>query len=349
MNTTKISIIVPVYNTSKYLKNCLDSLINQSYKNLEIIVINDGSTDNSQDIIDEYAAKDSRIITKVQNNQGVSQTRNNGLHYATGEYVMFVDSDDWLDLNVCETALDFAEKNELDIVMWPYKREYSKATKPTFLFEANSIIWEDNNIGSLYRRFFGPIKEELRYPEKLDSVVTAWKLYRKNIISNVAFVDIKELGTGEDVLYNIQVFANASRVGYISSVFYHYRKDDLNSLTHQYKQQLIYQWKNLYKRMESEIEIHHLGNDFRTALSNRVCLGLIGLGLNLAEDVSMTFSEKTKQLKKILELEHYKEALNNLSLKYFPVHWKMFFLFAKHQMSFSLMSLLCVMNQIRGI
>ena len=93
-----ISIIVPVYNAAPYLPQCLDSLVNQTYRDIEIICVNDGSTDNSLDILKAYAERDSRILVIHQENQGLSDARNKGLKNARGEWVMFVDSDDWIDI-----------------------------------------------------------------------------------------------------------------------------------------------------------------------------------------------------------------------------------------------------------
>lgn len=98
----KYSFVVPVYNTSKYLKRCIDSLINQSYENFEIILVNDGSTDNSLDILKEYKKKDKRIKIINQKNQGLSMARNNGVKKTTADYILFVDSDDYIDLNTLE-------------------------------------------------------------------------------------------------------------------------------------------------------------------------------------------------------------------------------------------------------
>lgn len=349
MSEKLVSIVVPVYNTEPYLTQCLNSLVDQTYKNLEIIVINDGSTDNSQEVIDKFARQDSRVVAISQSNQGVSKARNNAIQYVTGDYVMYIDSDDWIDIDVCEKVLFFAENNHLDVVMWPYKREYTNITKDTLLFNQKSVLWEEKTIRRLYRRLFGPLKSELQNPEKLDSISTACiKLYSAELIRNIKFVDIKEFGTGEDTFYNIQVFANVKRAGYISDVFYHYRKDDLSSLTHKYKKNLAHQWLNLYYKIENEIETHGLGDEFKEALSNRICCGLIGLGLNLAEDGDISFKNKTKELKHLLNMEHYKEALKKLDFSYLSLRWKVFFFFAKHKMPILFMLLLCVMNRLRG-
>lgn len=95
-----VSIIVPVYNAEKYLNKCLDSIVNQTYSNLEIILINDGSTDNSLSICNDYTNKDGRIIVIDKHNTGAADSRNEGLKKATGKYIMFVDSDDFIDLNI---------------------------------------------------------------------------------------------------------------------------------------------------------------------------------------------------------------------------------------------------------
>ena len=118
-NEPKISVIIPVYNVEKYLQKCLDSVINQTYKNLEIICINDGSPDNSGKILDEYAKKDGRVIVIHQENAGVSAARNKGLEIATGEYIAFVDSDDWLEPECYELAVLAMQVNSnINLVTW---------------------------------------------------------------------------------------------------------------------------------------------------------------------------------------------------------------------------------------
>lgn len=113
----KISVIVPVYNTEKYLSKCLDSILNQTLREIEVIVVNDGSKDNSQQIIEEYKEKDSRIISIIKSNGGLSDARNCGIEKANGEYLAFIDSDDYIDPIMLQTMLDLAEKHESEIVM----------------------------------------------------------------------------------------------------------------------------------------------------------------------------------------------------------------------------------------
>ena len=122
-----ISIIVPIYNSEKYLKKCIDSIINQTKKELEIILINDGSTDNSEKIIKEY--KDKRIKYIKNTNQGIGTTRNQGIKEATGKYLMFIDSDDYIENNACELLYNKAEKDNLDMVVCDFYREKEDGEK----------------------------------------------------------------------------------------------------------------------------------------------------------------------------------------------------------------------------
>lgn len=121
MSSPLISIIVPVYDVEPYLKRCLDSIVNQSYRSLEIILVDDGSPDRCGAICDEYANKDGRIIVIHQENKGLSEARNTGLNNVTGDYIQFVDSDDWLELNACESALNSALNHAADYVCFGYK------------------------------------------------------------------------------------------------------------------------------------------------------------------------------------------------------------------------------------
>ncbi len=116
----KISVIVPVYNTSKYLKKCFDSILLQKYKNIELIIINDGSTDNSLEVIKEYQKKDNRIIVIDKKNSGQADCRNIGIDASTGDYLMFVDSDDYLEMNALEILIKYINDKNCDILCFDY-------------------------------------------------------------------------------------------------------------------------------------------------------------------------------------------------------------------------------------
>ena len=123
----KVSIVVPVYNVEKYLNRCLNSLVNQDYKNIEIIIVNDGSPDNSQMIIDKYKKEYSNVIKAFKKkNEGLSEARNFGLKKATGDYIAFIDSDDYVETNMISEMIKCASKNNSDIVVCDIFDEYEK-------------------------------------------------------------------------------------------------------------------------------------------------------------------------------------------------------------------------------
>lgn len=254
--TPRVSIIVPVYNVAPYLRQCMDSLINQTYRNIEIICVNDGATDESGAILAEYAAKDSTIKVISQKNAGLSAARNVGFSFATGDYVMYVDSDDWIDLETCETAVAIAVKHKADIVFWPYIRESQNAQRPKTLFYDDYIVFDEEEFFTqVYETIVGLHGAFLKHPENADTLVTAWgKLYRRALLikNNAEFVDTKEIGT-EDALFNMQALKSVRRGVYIRRYFSHYRKNNTTSLTSTYKPKLSAQWNHLFECMYNTV------------------------------------------------------------------------------------------------
>lgn len=116
-----VSIVIPIYNVEKYLEQCIISILEQSYNKIEVLLIDDGSTDKSKDICDMFERKDIRVHAYHKSNGGLSDARNYGMTKCNGKYVMFVDGDDWLDKETVSESLEFAERNELDIVFFTYK------------------------------------------------------------------------------------------------------------------------------------------------------------------------------------------------------------------------------------
>lgn len=176
MKQPLISVIIPVYGVEKYISQCLESVINQTYKNLEIIVVNDGTKDRSADIAKEHAAKDSRIKVYDFKNGGLSVARNRGLEIATGEYISYLDSDDWLDTKMYETLLETAMKNEADMVKCGII-ETNGAAEEKITFSDVKII--NNEQHKAFKNYFKGILWTL-----------AWNgLYKKELAKKVKFPD----------------------------------------------------------------------------------------------------------------------------------------------------------------
>ena len=207
----KITVIVPVYNVEHYLDKCLDSLINQTYKNLEIIVINDGSTDNSGTICQEYAQKDNRIVYIEKENGGQAEARNMGLDRMTGSYVSFVDSDDWVELDYVETLYKKITEYQADIAVGNYCK--FNESDSNFYFHISGNYFE-----KLYDNV--PIVDCLNDSNRLlnSALIVAWgKIYRKEIISNFRFpVGI----VTEDTVFNLKILLASKSIVYINKASY---------------------------------------------------------------------------------------------------------------------------------
>lgn len=206
INMIKVSIIVPIYNVEKYLKRCIDSIINQSHADIEIILVNDGSTDNSLNICQLYAQQDSRIIILNKENGGLSSARNMGLDYAIGEYIMFVDSDDWIRKDAVELLLNDIINTHATMAIGLNKK-CSEYTYSPQIDQKSEIIDKNQAITRM-------LKGEW---------ISAWaKLYHKSIFHNIRF----PLGrTNEDYAILIYIF---ERINYIvlnpNEIYFYYTR-----------------------------------------------------------------------------------------------------------------------------
>ncbi|WP_303840096.1 glycosyltransferase [Selenomonas ruminantium] len=212
-----ISVIIPVYNVEDYLRECLDSVVGQTYKNLEIIVVDDGSTDSSGQICDEYANKDERIKVIHKENGGLSDARNAGLDICTGEYIGFVDSDDYIKSIMYERMYNVAEKENADIVgchqVWVIDGNVRSAPRENNLKYTN---YDDK-------------AEMIRYMLNSKGLVSAcFKLYKRKIFSEVRFFINR---TSEDAFFITDSVKKAQRMTVITDELYYYRMR-IGSITH---------------------------------------------------------------------------------------------------------------------
>lgn len=202
----KVSVIVPVYNVEDYLERCLDSIINQTYRNLEIILVNDGSTDNCGAICEEYAKKDNRIIVIHKENGGQSTARNTGMDICTGEYIAFVDSDDYIHPETYNSCVYVMQKEDVDFVEFEFKKVYENDP----FDDVTDYSYEIHNVKEVIE---GRIRWKKHY-------CLAWnKLFKKIFIINLRFP--KGLLHEDSMLFNIYVF-QINKVGYIPLKFYYY-------------------------------------------------------------------------------------------------------------------------------
>ena len=229
----KISVIVPVYNVEQYLERCVESIINQTYKNLEIILVDDGSTDNSGKLCDELAKKDGRIKVIHKENGGLSEARNTGISHAKGEYVYFPDSDDWIEPDTFIALAEALESLEFDIIS--FNREFVKGEEDPIVSDPLvTQVFEGKDA------FVQMLKH---------SYITGFandKIYKKSLFvdNNISFPKGKYY---EDLGTNYKLFLSAENVFATNQKYYHYLIDNPDSITQSWNEQKFSDMFEFYK------------------------------------------------------------------------------------------------------
>ena len=342
-----VSIVVPVYNVEEYLRQCVDSLIVQTYQNLEIILVDDGSTDNSPAICDEYALNDKRVVVIHQENQGQGAARVNAIAQAKGEYVMTVDGDDWLDDRTVERCVQAVVENEdVECVLFPYVREFPSKSIPAHLFDSDQTFI-GNEAKKVYRRLFGLVGEELAYPERLENLASCcMKLYKTELARKGKLFDLKRIGSSEDTLFNMYALVDCKAYAYIDEPFYHYRKTE-TSCTYTYRPNLVEQWSVLFDEMQTVIDLYGLDETFEEALQNRIALSSAAIGRNVYFDEKQTFFGGAKEIKIYLKSERYRLAIKRLPLSKLPLKWRAFCFCCKYKFSFLVALMIKFMEKMK--
>lgn len=217
----QVSVIIPVYNVEKYLRQCLDSVINQTLKDIEIICVDDGSTDNCPNILDEYAAKDARIKIIHKKNEGYGKAMNVGISHARGEYIGIVEPDDYIELNMYETLYKIAEQNDLDFVKGDYYKYQNLKKIKNDIFK---ILKKQN----AYNKKVTPQDYICNFVQPGCSIWAG--IYNLNFLKthNIKFLETPG-ASYQDTGFWTLVLIEASNAIYIDTPFYHYRIDNNDS------------------------------------------------------------------------------------------------------------------------
>lgn len=212
-----ISVIVPVYNASQYINRCIESLVNQTIKDIEIILVDDGSSDDSLSVCKEWASKDKRIIVLEQENSGVSVARNRGIEFSKGEFILLLDSDDWFTLDAVEYLMSEQRKNNADCVVFGFN-------------QTSGNIWAPND-DKLYKSL-NDLKKDFSFwlnTELLSSSVN--KMYKKSLIKNNYPVG---MAFGEDLLFCLDYLDQSKCISFVKSPLYQHEVYNKTSLTHSF-------------------------------------------------------------------------------------------------------------------
>lgn len=221
MNNILISVIVPIYNVEKYLDRCMDTLLNQTLKDIEIIMVDDGSPDKCPTMCDEYAKKDNRVKVVHKKNGGLGFARNSGLDIATGEYVAFIDSDDYVGLDMYKTLYDRAEADKCDAVFCGFRTEV-RENKWMYSDEVDADkLWKGKEVQQFMLDMIASgagIKAERLYQ------MSVWhSIYKRSLIEeeHLRFVSERDVAS-EDIPFQVDFLSKANTVAYISETFYSY-------------------------------------------------------------------------------------------------------------------------------
>lgn len=223
--TPLVSIIVPIYNAALTLEKCVSSLFAQTYKNIEIILVNNGSIDDSLELCRKLASLDNRILVLDLVEKGVSVARNKGVEIASGEYVTFVDADDCIDSNVCEIFAELNEKHHYDLFCYSAKYHKGKKVVDSFLFLENAEFFDENQKEELQIKVFAPQAPIFDYKTNTRFAGSAWgKFYKREILLNNNLRFATETIISEDVLFNTLSLGFFHKIGYTKQCFYHYEQ-----------------------------------------------------------------------------------------------------------------------------
>jgi glycosyltransferase involved in cell wall biosynthesis len=324
-----LSVIIPIYNVENYLHKCIDSILNQTFTNLEIILVNDGSTDSSPQICDDYAKKDSRIKVIHQENAGVSVARNNGIEVATGEYITFVDSDDWLEPKMYENmcAISYSEL-ECDVLMCDFTNIKSNSKEQISANIRKGFYTKQQIIKELYPTLL--VTEEFgRLP-----IISVWScLFSRKILMNNNIKFDSNLKYSEDYLFMADVMIHANSFYYLkNNYFYNYLQYDESRSK---KFQTVW-WTNLLY-LNDELEKLLINNkefDFTRQIKLQLLHSVLFILNSICKNEGMDFYTKLKEIKFIVNQPKLNQVFSNLSLKEQRKSLKCLLFFIKNKMAF---------------
>jgi len=308
----KVSIIVPVYKAEKCISKCVESLIFQSLKDIEIILVDDGSPDNSGIICDEYAKKDGRLRVIHKENGGVSSARNRGIEEATGEYILFVDSDDWVEPDYAEALYNTKQRYPNYEVLCGFRTVSDY--EGTFVSE-NRFSKNEEDIVSFKR-----------YMELMGAVLvqSPWnKLYRAAVIKNDNLRFDESLSLGEDVLFNLSYYdcCKSDNVFVLNVPLYNYIKTGGESLDNKYYPNLIILDEMIYTKLKEFISHHGADKKQLEIFDNsRFYRYIKALSNTYMEGNPASPKEKRKTNNEILRSAEFKKSLNEVTAYIHPIH-----------------------------
>lgn len=340
-----VSIIIPVYNVQDYLAECLDSIMEQTYQNIEILLINDGSTDASGKICDEYQKKDSRIKVFHRKNSGVSATRNYGIEQSKGEWLFFVDSDDWIDKRTVEFVMNHVRlEDDICFIGNKIVKEYVAINDTLIKREDLTVKYaEETDFHDFQMRIFNRDRNAV-CNKNLIKLSSPWKFYRREIIIDNKIFFPENLPNGEDGIFNLYAYRYAKKGVIIENPVYYYRQR-ADSVTNKYTEHVETDFYKLHQEYKKFIATEtQKKEDFEDVWAERLIwsLSFCCILKYCNPDNPDSYSKRKNDFLRELEL-HYKNEVKLVDLKNFTLQKKIVFWAIKRKWFF-LVSVLCYLN-----
>lgn len=307
-----LSIIIPVYNVAPYLNDCLQSVVEQGYQDVEIICIDDGSTDGSDRVLDYWGKEDRRIIVVHQDNKGVSSARNKGLDLASGDFITFVDADDLVKPNIYTTSIETMQQHNLDTFFFSFE------TFPDSKIQTTGFV-TDEVVD--FRKLFASNSRI----QSLNSLCFNWRfIFRSSVLKDNNLYFDEKIAIGEDMIYNIDAICHSERILVSDEPLYLYRKNNPNSaMSMKYKPQLETSLTRMYeikKRQIKEYKLNLCSNYPYDLARYTIHIYLSMLIQNMYNQPNVTNREK--EIKRILSLPMIRDAFNAIGYKNLYTSWK---------------------------
>lgn len=322
----KVSIVVPMYNVEQYIKKCINSLLEQTLYNIEVVLVDDGSPDRCGEIADNYSLRDNRVKVVHQMNGGLGPARNAGVEVASGEYIAFVDGDDWVKSDMYEKLYAIAKKDCADIVVSGHCDVVNgvavvKKVHPLAGQTLNTV----ENIKKIRKNLFGHAPR--------DKIVEAFpmsvcmSIYKRSLFKNHELRFQKILS--EDTIFNLSAYKIAKVISFTPDTDYCYRKEEQNSITHSFSRDklLIYQefLQVLEKRAEEEKDTECI---LRT---KKMAIDYCRLYVGIVDNSQESFSKKKMYVKEFAEKEDIKKFWANYPIDKLPSQQKIFHSMIEHK------------------
>lgn len=317
-----ISVVIPVYNVEKYLPECLESVINQTYEKLEIILVNDGSTDNSLKICNEYKDKDKRIVVIDSINKGVSNARNLGIENSNGKYIAFIDSDDFIEKDYCTKMLTKLKSTNADCVSCGYNRVYS---------DCKEIILNGKECVLTPKQFL-----EMILDVQTGMGFCHMKLWKSKIIKDSGIRFNTSIKVAEDAFFCMQLSKEISSIFLLNEPLYNYRLNN-QSLVRKYDENYVNKYLDAMIETNKYIKLNYNEDDYiTTKFYNYVCYHILLIVVNYCFNPQNKKNThmKSKELADICNIELFKESIQKSNYEGFSLTRKITLFTIKYKLYF---------------